>query len=59
MKLLVLVGLIAVASAYPLTRGKVAWHVDESKCIYVEYDLGYQKVEFQACQTDRELANPV
>ena len=58
MKLLVLLGLIAAAAAYPPIRGEVADHFDESKCVFVEYDLGYGKVEFRACQTIRELATP-
>ena len=58
MKLLILLGLIAVAAAYPPIRGEVANHppLDETKCVFAEYDLGYRKVEFRACQTPCELA---
>ena len=55
MKLLILLGLIAAAAAYLPINGEVADQSDESKCVFAEYDLGYKKVEYRACQTSGEL----
>ena len=52
MKLLILLGLIAVAAAYPTSIQQK--YGPGRDCVIIEYDLGYTKIEFEACDSPRK-----